>query len=227
MPRAPLRLPRIIDRLSGEGIWATTAAWGRNSSDEEPTTDAFLIETNFSPAGPYVFFARAELVRKIGQDLAVDETNPALRDRVFTVGQRRSDTAGSLVRSAACSRDLAGVPVSTLFPKRSSRSTAAGRRSGSPCSSTSPEADDGWGNGRDADAPWNRPERRSSLGTGCAEASRRVSMSTERCNTTRDSDAAPSEHGVLSRARSILLVKAWSRWQHGREGTHSGATNEP
>jgi hypothetical protein len=55
-----------------EGNLALTAVWGRNSPDEGPTTDSFLVESDVALDARNTVFGRAELVRKPGEDLVVD-----------------------------------------------------------------------------------------------------------------------------------------------------------
>jgi hypothetical protein len=72
------------------GIWASTFLWGRNQ-EKGRGTNAFLAETNLNLAEKNVFFLRAELARKTGADLVLDQprqgpADPTLVDEVFTVG---------------------------------------------------------------------------------------------------------------------------------------------
>jgi hypothetical protein len=96
--------------LEDEGIWATTAAWGRNE-EEDHATNAFLIETNLTLADRDTWFGRFEIVGKTAHDLDVphslipdvDET------QVFTVAKLQ----GGYTRYFATWRDLkAGLGVS-------------------------------------------------------------------------------------------------------------------
>ncbi len=58
-------------RLIGEGgIWASTAAWGRNE-EEDHGTHAFLVETNLTRADRNSWFGRLEIVGKTPHDLDV------------------------------------------------------------------------------------------------------------------------------------------------------------
>jgi hypothetical protein len=57
-------------RLNASGLWATTAAWGRNV-EAIGRTDAFLIESHVAPGGADTWFARYEVGSKPGYDLGV------------------------------------------------------------------------------------------------------------------------------------------------------------
>jgi hypothetical protein len=58
-------------RLIGEGgIWASTAAWGRNAESEH-ATNAFLLETNLTLRDRDSWYGRFELVGKTAHDLDV------------------------------------------------------------------------------------------------------------------------------------------------------------
>jgi YHS domain-containing protein len=58
-------------RLLGEGgIWATTAAWGRNNETDH-ATNALLVETNLTLADRDTWFGRFEIVGKTAHDLDV------------------------------------------------------------------------------------------------------------------------------------------------------------
>ena len=55
--------------LASGGNWATTAGWGRNIPSSGKPNDALLLESNFDLDTRNVLFARAEFVRKTGDDL--------------------------------------------------------------------------------------------------------------------------------------------------------------
>jgi hypothetical protein len=56
-------------RALGEGgIWATTAAWGRNE-EEDHASNALLVETNLTLADREAWFGRFEIVGKTAHDL--------------------------------------------------------------------------------------------------------------------------------------------------------------
>jgi YHS domain-containing protein len=55
------------------GIWASTAAWGRNA-EEDHATNALLLETNLTRAGRDTWFGRFEIVGKTAHDLDVPES---------------------------------------------------------------------------------------------------------------------------------------------------------
>ena len=58
-------------RLLGEGgIWATTAAWGRNEESDH-ATNALLVETNLTLSDRDTWFGRFEIVGKTAHDLDV------------------------------------------------------------------------------------------------------------------------------------------------------------
>jgi hypothetical protein len=56
--------------LGEEGIWATTAAWGRNE-EEDHATNGLLVETNLTLADRDAWFGRFEIVGKTAHDLDV------------------------------------------------------------------------------------------------------------------------------------------------------------
>jgi len=58
-------------RIGGEGNAATTAVFGRNLPEEEPSTSSWLLETNVDLDGRNVVFGRAEWVEKTGRDLVL------------------------------------------------------------------------------------------------------------------------------------------------------------
>jgi len=68
-------------RMLGKAFWATTAVWGRNTEAHPATpqfpyvryffTKAFLLESSLNVAERDVFFGRAELAWKQGEDLAL------------------------------------------------------------------------------------------------------------------------------------------------------------
>lgn len=64
------------------GIWATTAAWGQNREGDEHT-NAYLLESNLNLAERDIFFARAELTEKSGEDLVLNDAT--LANRIFDV----------------------------------------------------------------------------------------------------------------------------------------------
>jgi hypothetical protein len=70
--------------LSGASTWTAGAMWGHNV-EEDHATDAFLIETSLTVAERNLLFARGELARKQGEDLALED--PALQEEAFTVGR--------------------------------------------------------------------------------------------------------------------------------------------
>ncbi|MFI5316952.1 MAG: hypothetical protein ACHQ6T_14725 [Myxococcota bacterium] len=57
-----------------EGNVATTFVWGTNWPTGEPSTPAFLLETNVELDRHHTPFARLEYVRKTGQDLALPQS---------------------------------------------------------------------------------------------------------------------------------------------------------
>jgi hypothetical protein len=106
--------------LSEGGIWANTIAWGRNE-EEGLTTDAFLFETNLNLRNRNVLFARAEVARKTGGDLAVDGDDPSLTDELFSVGAislgfvRQLGTLGGIATGVGIRAGVSFVPA-TLEP---------------------------------------------------------------------------------------------------------------
>jgi hypothetical protein len=101
--------------LADGGIWANTIAWGRNREDGH-STDAVLVETNLNLRERNVIFARAELARKSGEDLAVDDEDPALADEFFTVGSvslgyvRQLSPMGSLMPGIGVRASVSFLP---------------------------------------------------------------------------------------------------------------------
>lgn len=69
--------------LSAGGVWATTAAFGRNV-EEGQGTNALLVESSLDLGQRNQFFGRAEWTEKAGHDLDLEH---ALEDEVFSVGQ--------------------------------------------------------------------------------------------------------------------------------------------
>jgi hypothetical protein len=67
--------------LGGDGLWASTIAWGRNSEPGHSSTSAVLLETSATIADRHIVFGRVELNQKTGHDLAI----PALDERVSTL----------------------------------------------------------------------------------------------------------------------------------------------
>jgi hypothetical protein len=58
--------------LSGGGLWATTAIFGRNVEGDHGATNAYLVETNLDLDGRNVVFGRAEYIQKTGHDLVLE-----------------------------------------------------------------------------------------------------------------------------------------------------------
>jgi hypothetical protein len=65
------------------GIWATTAAWGRNAEGDH-ATNALLVETNLTLADRDTWFGRFEVVGKTAHDLDVHDVADG---EAFTVGK--------------------------------------------------------------------------------------------------------------------------------------------
>jgi hypothetical protein len=76
---------RLIDE---DGIWANTAAWGRNQ-EEGHGTHAVLFETNFTRADRDSWFGRLEIVGKTAHDLDVPHSlvHDIEGTETFTVGK--------------------------------------------------------------------------------------------------------------------------------------------
>jgi hypothetical protein len=66
-----------------DGLWQTTAAWGRNASRPGKSLDGFLVESAATLGGRDTFFGRIEHVAK---DELFDEGAPQAGDK-FTVGK--------------------------------------------------------------------------------------------------------------------------------------------
>jgi hypothetical protein len=82
--------------LSGNGIWATTLAYGVNAGHEflpdaivDLVTHAVLLETNFSSRDRHSWFGRIELVGKPGHDLHIHEAEAT----VFSVSKLQAGYA--------------------------------------------------------------------------------------------------------------------------------------
>jgi len=69
-------------RFASGGNIATTAGWGRNIPSSGKPNDALLLESNFDLDGVNVLFARAEYVRKTGEDLDF-----SLAGQLYNVGE--------------------------------------------------------------------------------------------------------------------------------------------
>ena len=67
--------------LQDGAIWATTAAWGRNAEGDH-STNALLVETNFTLADRDTWFGRLEFVGKTAHDLDLHDVDGA---ETFTV----------------------------------------------------------------------------------------------------------------------------------------------
>lgn len=110
--------------LAMQGVWASTAAFGRNV-EVDHSTNAFLVESNLNIAERNVFFMRAEAAEKTGDDLVLED--PLLAERIFTVGTigagyvRQFGPFGSLVVSVGGRAAVTFVP-SDLKPFYGSRS---------------------------------------------------------------------------------------------------------
>jgi hypothetical protein len=74
-------------QLAGAGIWATTAAWGRNA-EGEAASSAFLLETTFTPEERHTWFGRFEVAGKSADDLDVHGAA-----EVFTVAKLQAGYA--------------------------------------------------------------------------------------------------------------------------------------
>ena len=71
-------------RALGEaGIWATTAAWGRNA-EEDHATNALLLETNVTLADRDAWYGRFEIVDKTAHDLDLHDVDSS---DTFTVAK--------------------------------------------------------------------------------------------------------------------------------------------
>ncbi len=69
--------------LQDGGIWATTAAWGRNAEGDH-ATNALLVETNLTFADRDTWFGRLEIVGKTAHDLDLHDVDGA---ETFTVAK--------------------------------------------------------------------------------------------------------------------------------------------
>ena len=71
LPRANVTRTTASMTYHGPGVWATTLAWGQNA-EEGHTTNALLIETNYTQGDRNSWFGRFETVGKTGHDLAIE-----------------------------------------------------------------------------------------------------------------------------------------------------------
>ena len=95
-----------------QGNWATTAVFGRNDPTQEPTTSAWLLETDLDLDGRNVLFGRAEYVEKTGHDLALPAALEAETFRVwsFSAGYLRQLPAlGTMVPGIGLLATVNGV----------------------------------------------------------------------------------------------------------------------
>lgn len=124
--RRPTASATYHQQLTQGGIWATTLAWAQNR-DESEQTNAYVIETNFNVAERDIYFARAELTEKTGEELVLED--PALAERTFevsTVGVgyvRQFPPLGSFVPAVGVRVAVSFVPRE-LEPFYGSRSPA-------------------------------------------------------------------------------------------------------
>ena len=103
-------------RLLGQGgIWATTAAWGRNE-EEDHATNAILIETNLTLADRDAWFGRFELVGKSAHDLDLPQSlvDDVDGTETFTVAKLQGGYARYLTTWKGLRSGL-GVSVSAGF----------------------------------------------------------------------------------------------------------------
>jgi hypothetical protein len=87
------------------GIWATTAAWGRNAEGDH-ATNAVLVETNLTLADRDTWFGRFEIVEKTAHDLDLHDVDSV---ETFTVAKLQGGYTRYL---AAWKRLKPGVGVS-------------------------------------------------------------------------------------------------------------------
>lgn len=100
--------------LAMNGVWATTAAWGRNDESDH-TTNAFLIESNLTLADRDIFFVRGEAAEKTGEDLVLE--SPALDEQIFNVGSLAAGYARRIVNLGSFAA-LVGARASVSFVPR-------------------------------------------------------------------------------------------------------------
>jgi hypothetical protein len=104
------------------GIWATTAAWGRNAEGDHGT-NALLVETNLMLADRDTWFGRFEVVEKTAHDLDLHDVDGA---ETFTVAKWQ----GGYTRYLAPWKDLTpgfGVSASAGFVPKSLDMVYGGR----------------------------------------------------------------------------------------------------
>lgn len=98
--------------LSASGVWATTVAWGRNSSSADTPTSAVLAETNLTLVQRHTVFGRFEFNQKSGEDLVLP---PSLSKTIANLLKVQGgdvyqlSSVGSLVPGIGASVDLSTV----------------------------------------------------------------------------------------------------------------------
>ena len=98
--------------IGSDGLWATTAAWGRNSASFE-ATQAVMLETSVAPNAHDAWYGRFEVNGKAGHDLSV-----AAADEVFTLSKiqagytRYLGESGGLVPGVGITASAAVAPAS-------------------------------------------------------------------------------------------------------------------
>lgn len=105
--------------IGAAGIWASTAAWGRNAESGH-ATNAFLLETNLTVEDRDTWYGRFEVVGKTAHDLDVPG------DEVFTVSKLQGGYTRYLPGWRAMKAGV-GVTASAGFVPRALESVYGGR----------------------------------------------------------------------------------------------------
>ena len=114
--------PRVdVDRVTasamyhrtfgGGGVWATTAAWGRNLEQGE-ATHAALLETSLTLDGRHTWFGRGEIGGKAAHDLDVHES-----EDVFTVGKLQVGYVRYLAPARGFQLGVGGAVAGSFLPE--------------------------------------------------------------------------------------------------------------
>lgn len=98
-------------RLVNSGVWATTAAWGRNSEDDHASS-AFLIETAADVTTMDSVFARADITGKTAKDLVL----PLEAHDAFTVGKLQIGYTRWLARGGGLKAGIGGSVGVSIVP---------------------------------------------------------------------------------------------------------------
>jgi len=98
-------------RLSPASLWATTAAWGRNSEDGEGS-NALLLESSVMLGERDTWFGRFEIGAKSAHDLGIEDT-----ERTFTVAKLQAGFARYLTAWHGWRPGLGGAVSIGIVPQ--------------------------------------------------------------------------------------------------------------